>query len=193
MSKSPAYFDQHKLDWMNAEYIKKTPIDDITDRIMELINEGQTNIAKALQMINLPNLREFIKSITRIYQHNVFKLTDIMEKVYFYANVANETFDYSGFSEFPRADVLKVLTTFEDEIASQGSVLPSKIDYAKLIKMVGSETGITRRELYFPLNITFTGGSSAPEIDQILGLYSVSTVMDLTKRAISSLQSKQYS
>ncbi len=50
MSKSPAFFDQKKLDWINAQYIKKTDVNDLVDRIMVLIHEQETEIAKKLKL-----------------------------------------------------------------------------------------------------------------------------------------------
>ncbi|MBU5584826.1 hypothetical protein KQJ29_35470, partial [Enterococcus sp. S181_ASV_20] len=43
MSASPAYFDQKKLDWTNAEYIKKTSVDELTRRIMLLVDAAETD------------------------------------------------------------------------------------------------------------------------------------------------------
>ena len=61
MSKAPAYFDQKKLDWMNAQYIKSMSIDELTERTMELIKEGETEEAKRLQSIPEDQLTELLR------------------------------------------------------------------------------------------------------------------------------------
>ena len=56
-----------------------------------------------------------------------------------------------------------------------------------MIKAVGADTGVKGRALYFPLNVAFTGNSSAPEINEILRLYSISTIVDLLDKAIANV------
>lgn len=186
MSKSPAYFDQTKLDWTNAEYIKKLDLDDMTDRILELVSEGQSDEAKQVAALNLPDLREFTKQISKIYQTEVHKLIEIMDKIVFYANITKSDIDYSQLSDFDHDNVVKVLKTFKDKVSalSPDVVAP---DFKAIINEVQSETGIKGRDLYFPLNVAFTGNHSAPQIDQVLKLYSISTIKDLLDKAIAGV------
>lgn len=186
MSKSPAYFDQNKLDWTNAEYIKKLDLDDMTNRVLELVAEGQTDIAKRVQELNLPDLREFVFQICKIYQTEVHKLSEIMEKVVFYANITREQLDYEQLSIFDRQEVLQVLQSFKEHVLTPGEHVVT-VDFKALIKDVSKETGVKGRNLYFPLNVTFTGYHSAPEIDQILKLYSISTIVKLLDLAIENV------
>lgn len=188
MSKSPAFFDQHKLDWMNSQYIKNADVADLTDRIMDLIKEGESEIAKKLQDVNLPNLREFIKHVTKVYQREVYKLTDIMEKVYFFANVDSETFDYSQFDDFSPVVVRLILMQFRRELLDASE--KGDIDFDTIIRSVGNATGIKGRELYFPLNVTFTGNTNAPQVGSILKLYSISTIINLVDKALTGTEVK---
>lgn len=186
MSKSPAYFDQQKLDWINAEYIKKLSLDDMTDRILELVDEGQTDVAKQVQALNLPDLREFVYQVSKIYQTEVHMLTEVMDKVVFYANILQFDIDYSQLSEFDHDDVLNVLKSFEKHVKDLGADVADP-DFKGMIKAVGADTGVKGRALYFPLNVAFTGNSSAPEINEILRLYSISTIVDLLDKAIANV------
>ena len=43
--------------------------------------------------------------------------------------------------------------------------------YSQAIKEVGKDTGIKGRGLYFPLNLAFTGSTSAPQIYEIMDIY----------------------
>lgn len=195
MSKSPAYFNQDKLDWMNAEYIRKDTIDDLVDKITELINEGETEIAKKLQKLSLTNLREFIYQVTKIYQNESYKLTDIMKHVDFYANVCDQHMDLGKLDKLSKGDTLSVLNTLSDKIKKLKDSPDDEVDFKKMIDMVSAETGISGRKLYFPLNISFTGNQSAPQINEIMNLYSYSTILKLLNNSINYLQdsSVQYS
>ena len=64
---------------------------------------------------------------------------------------------------------------------------PTAADYSALIKQVGKDTGVKGRKLYFPLNITFTGKSSAPEINEIMAVYPADTNLTLLDKAMAAL------
>lgn len=54
-----------------------------------------------------------------------------------------------------------------------------------MIQTVSQETGVTGRNLYFPLNVAFTGDHSAPQIDEVLRLFANSTIIELLTKAIA--------
>lgn len=186
MSKSPAYFDQHKLDWTNAEYIKKLDLDDMTDRVLNLVDEGQTDIAKQVQGLQLPDLRGFTKQICKIYQSEVYQLSQIMQKIVWYSNILDEEIDYSQLNQFDRDETLAVLKSFRSHVQDLQEDVVVR-DFNQIIKDVSVDTGVKGRNLYFPLNVSFTGAQSAPQINEILQLYSTSTVIALLNKAISAL------
>lgn len=185
MSKSPAYFDQQKLDWTNAEYIKKLDLDDMTNRVLELVTEGQTDVAKQVEALKLPDLREFVYQICRIYQSEVHKLSEIMEKVVYYAQITKGHIDYTQLDIFDHNEVVKVLKSFEDHVKALKPDVAAP-DFKEMIQAVSRDTGVKGRNLYFPLNVAFTGSHSAPEIDQVLKLYSISTIIELLEMAIKN-------
>lgn len=188
MSKSPAFFDQKKLDWINAQYIKKTDVDDLVNRIMELIHEQETDIAKKLNSLGYSDdqMKEVILRTVHVHQHDVNKLTEIMEHAYFYATVLDHDMDYGGLKDFDHDDTLKVLEGLKDAVKDQ----PDDTDpqtYLNLIKQVGKDVDVKGRNLYFPLNITFYGHSSAPQINEIMAIYHPATIVKLLDKAIAAL------
>ncbi|GAF38009.1 glutamyl-tRNA synthetase [Lentilactobacillus farraginis DSM 18382 = JCM 14108] len=180
---------------MNAEYIRKDTIDDLVSKITELISEGETDIAKKLQKLSLTNLKEFIYQVTKIYQNESYKLTDIMKRVDFYANVCDHKMGLNQLDKLPKDDTLAVLNTLSDKIKKLRDSPDDEVDFRKMIDMVSAETGVSGRKLYFPLNISFTGNQSAPQINEIMNLYSYSTILKLLDNSIKYLQgsSVQYS
>lgn len=168
MSVSPAFFDQKKLDWINSEYIKKTDSDELLKRTMELVADGETDVAKAIQDITMDDKAKFMKDIISIYKTEVKTLLDFMKKFVFFGNIKNEEIDYSDFEEFDRESVKKLLAAFKDEVANN----EGDLDFNQIISKVGKDTGIKGRDLFMPLNIVFTGSKSAPQITDILGLFN---------------------
>lgn len=189
MSRSPAFFDQHKLDWMNASYIKQMSVEELTKRTLSLIDEGKTDAAVSLRDSNLPNLRGFLSSIIDIYHREASRLSDFMNLFLFYSNITEQKFDYSDFNDFEKDNLINVLKTFKEEVLSSCS--NSSLDFNKLIQVVGEKTGLKGKELYFPLNIAFGGKTSVPQIAKILTLYSISTIVSLADKALDQLAIKR--
>ncbi|KID41145.1 glutamyl-tRNA synthetase [Fructilactobacillus fructivorans] len=189
MSKSPAFFDQHKLDWINSQYIKSMSSSEIADRVVELVEEGQTPIAKKIQEDDIPNLHDYAEHVIDIYKHSVFKLTEIMEYVDFYYNILGQDIDYSKLNDFSHEDLEKLFNALEDKIHEASENGQNKgLDYGPIVNEVGKETGMKGKKLYFPLNVIFTGDTSAPQVAQIMGLFSPSVISALINKALRGIE-----
>ena len=187
MSKAPAYFDQKKLDWMNAQYIKSMSIDELTDRTMELIKEGETEEAKRLQSIPEEQLTELLKKTIKVHQRDVNKLLEVIQYAWSYYTVLDQSFNYDLLKDnedFANEDVLAVLKGLKAKLENGDYDL----DYSQAIKEVGKDTGIKGRGLYFPLNLAFTGSTSAPQIYEIMDIYSRDTDVELLDRMIKAFE-----
>ena len=185
MSKAPAYFDQKKLDWMNAQYIKQMDVDELADRTMELVKEGETEEAQRLQSIPEDELRELLKKTIRVHQRGVNKLLEVIENARSYYTVLDEHFNNDQIvdnEDFAKEDVLAVLNGLKDKLVNGDDDL----DYSQAIKEVGKETGVKGRNLYFTLNLAFTGSTSAPQIYEIMDIYSRKTDIELLVRMIAA-------
>lgn len=189
MSNSPAYFDQHKLDWMNAEYIKKMSIDELTDRIMTLVHENDSDEAKKLNDLDMDDeaMRKLLKKIIAIYQRDVYKLIDLMNYAWFYATILDQDLSYKDLENFDNQETLAVLNAVKDAMKSLGDN-PTPDEIIAMIKQVGKDVNVQGQKLYFPLNITFTGKSSAPQINEIMAIFPTDTTIKLLDRAIDSLK-----
>lgn len=181
MSVSPAFFDQKKLDWINAEYIKKTDNDELVKRIMELVNDGETESALAVQKLTVADLPGLLHKVVEIYKTEVKTLVDLMDKAVFFANAVATDIDYSDFSEFDADDTKKVLVSFKEQLQTDSS------DFKAMIKTVQTQTAVKGRGLFMPLNVVFTGSKSAPQITDILGVYSREDAIKLIDKAIAHL------
>ena len=188
MSNSPAYFDQHKLDWMNGEYIKKMSVDDLVDRIMTLVHENDSEEANKLNDLKMSDddLRALLKKVVHIHQRDVYKLIEIMDYAWFYATILDQDLSYDDFGDLDKDDTLAVLNGVKAALDGvSDDTTPDA--YNDLIKKVGKDAGVKGQKLYFPLNIAFTGKSSAPQINEIMAVYPVSTSVKLLDKAIAAL------
>ena len=72
---------------MNAQYIKSMSIDELTERTMELIKEGETEEAKRLQSIPEDQLTELLKKTIKVHQRDVNKLLEVIQYAWSYYTV----------------------------------------------------------------------------------------------------------
>ena len=183
MSASPAYFDQKKLDWTNAEYIKKTSVDELTRRIMLLVDAAETDVAEQLKAIDIENDLDFVKKVVDIYHTEAKTLMTFMEKILFIKNANQVTFTYTDLAEFDSESVKQILTTMSAELNKASE----PVDYSAIISTVQKETEQKGRKLYMPLNVVFTDSKSAPQITDILSVMPKATVQHLIDNALTYL------
>ena len=183
MSASPAYFDQKKLDWTNAEYIKKTSVDELTRRIMLLVDAAETDVAEQLKAIDIENDLDFVKKVVDIYHTEAKTLMTFMEKILFIKNANQVTFTYTDLAEFDSESVKQILTTMSAELNKASE----PVDYSAIISTVQKETEQKGRKLYMPLKVVFTDSKSAPQITDILSVMPKATVQHLIDNALTYL------
>lgn len=183
MSASPAYFDQKKLDWINAEYIKKTSIEDLTCRILLLVNAEETYTAKQLKKFEIENDSNFVKKVVNIYHTEAKSLMTFMEKILFIKTIEQASFTYSDLEDFDKDSVKQILNIMITELNEMKEI----VDYSEIIRTIQKATGQKGRNIYMPLNIVFTDRKSAPKITEILSVMPLETVKHLIYKALSFL------
>ena len=154
---------------------------------MELIKEGETEEAKRLQSIPEEQLTELLKKTIKVHQRDVNKLLEVIQYAWSYYTVLDQSFNYDLLKDnedFANEDVLAVLKGLKAKLENGDYDL----DYSQAIKEVGKDTGIKGRGLYFPLTLAFTGSTSAPQIYEIMDIYSRDTDVELLDRMIKAFE-----
>lgn len=184
MSASPAFFDQKKLDWINATYIKKFSVDELYKRIGYMIDAQESDEAKEIADKGIMNDDGFVKNIIKIYQNESTTLMDIMKNMMKYYDITNYDLSYSDFDNFDNETSKKILDSLKNELQSyDGDVHLSSDDVTAMLKKIQKELGCGAREFFMTLNITFTGSQSAPQISDIMSLIRVKDLIKLIDKA----------
>ena len=132
------------------------------------------------------DLKTLLVKVIKIHHRDATKLIDFIDRAWFYATILDQDLSYADFDQLEAADTKKVLEGIKAGIQAADHALDAE-EYGALIKQVGKDTGVRGRNLYFPLNITFTGKSSAPEINEIMAVYPSETTIALLDKAIAAL------
>ncbi len=180
VSRSPAIFDNAKLDWMNRSYIGKMPVEALAERALPFF-------AAAGLMPPEPGARErawFERVIDAVKSHadHLDKLPRETSIVYGF------TSDPPELDEAARATLAEpgalVLAREFARLAAERDVLTLEV-YKEIVGLVKKSTGRKGRDLFHPIRAALTGLGSGPELDRLIPIYEEGSRLQLPRRVMS--------
>ena len=156
LSKSPAAFDQKKMDWMSNEYIKNADLETIFEMAKPFLEEAGRLTDKAEKLVEL--YKPQMKSVDEIVP-----LTDLF---------------FSDFPELTAAErevmagetVPTVLEAFKAKLEAMSDDEFVVENIFPQIKAVQKETGIKGKNLFMPIRIAVSGEMHGPELPDTIYL-----------------------
>ena len=156
LSKSPAAFDQKKLDWMSNDYIKNADFDKVFALCKPFLEEAGRLTDKAEKLVELykPQMTaaEEIVPLTDLFFEDFPELTAAEKEV-----MAGETVP-----TVLKAFKAKLEAMSDDEFVVE-NIFPQ-------IKAVQKETGIKGKNLFMPIRIAVSGEMHGPELPETIFL-----------------------
>lgn len=164
LSKSPAAFDQKKLEWVNNHYIKAMDLDKLTELCLPyLIKAGK------VEENPTPEHKEWVKRVVSLYQPQMSYAAEITEISNLFFQDQLEL-DDAGKEVLAGEDVSTVLNAFKAQLEAMDTVEAAGVLAA--IKAVQKETGVKGKNLWMPIRVAVSGmvhGPELPETVEILG------------------------
>ncbi len=156
LSKSPAAFDQKKLDWMSNEYFKKADLETLVDLTKPFLEAAGRWIDKGTAMVAL-----YQPQLTAA--EDIVPLTDL-----FFA-------DFPSLSEEAAAvlageTVPVVLSAFRQKLADLSEEAFQVENISPLIKEVQKETGVKGKNLFMPIRVAVSGEMHGPDLPNTIFL-----------------------
>ena len=156
LSKSPAAFDQKKLDWMSNDYIKNADLETIFEMAKPFLEEAGRLTDKAEKLVELykPQMKSVdeIIPLTALFFSDFPELTEAEREV-----MAGETVP-----TVLEAFKTKLEAMTDDEFVTE-NIFPQ-------IKAVQKETGIKGKNLFMPIRIAVSGEMHGPELPDTIFL-----------------------
>ncbi len=156
LSKSPAAFDQKKLDWLDNDYIKHADLDKVFALATPFLSEVGRLDDKSKHLVAL--YQPQLKSIDEIVP-----LTDL-----FYSALPDLTDAAKEVLETETAPV--VIKAFKEKLENLADADYVKDNIFPLIKAVQKETGIKGKNLFMPIRIAVSGEMHGPELPDTIYL-----------------------
>ena len=155
-SKSGAIFDEEKLHWLNAIYIRNCDTEDLTKRLLSFMQQAgyQTNTLDA----------GWLRNVIDTIKNDLIKLTDIGGHIRLFFDEQYELTDAAK-QILDGVNARKVVQAFNEYLKSvQG--LPQDL-YVGAIKYAKEKTGAKGKELFMPIRAALTGVMHGPELDRV--------------------------
>ena len=167
VNKAAAIFNFEKLDWLNGQYMRSTPTEELFEHVKYFLNE------KGILAADLNDeLKEWYISLVDTFNSGS-SLTEIAEG-------AMMAFEFDPEKEFASEEAKEVLaeesaktvlTAFAEEL---GKLDPKdKLDAASFkaaTKAVQKSTGIKGKHLFHPVRLAVTAKTSGPELGKLVPL-----------------------
>ena len=181
LSKSPAAFDQKKLEWINNQYIKKADRDTLLDLALNNLQE-----ASLVDEHPTPEKMEWVRQLVNIYSVQMSYTKQIVDMAKIFFEEAKDLSD-EEIEEIKNDDGRGVIEEFKKQL----DLIPrfTSIQIMNAIQATRKATGIKGRKLFMPIRIATTRSMVGPGIGEameLLGKERVLEHIDLTLKQMSA-------
>ena len=180
LSKSPAFFDNNKLTWINNQYIKAQPLERIVNLALPFfVKEGVATQEE------VDNNRAWFEKLISLYQPQMSYGAEIVEltKQFFVEEIK---FDDEELEILKQDTTVAVFEDFLEKLEVAGDFTSESIK--TLIKTIQKDTGVKGKNLFMPIRIASTGSMHGPELNTSLELLGRDRVVARVKAALELIK-----
>ena len=180
LSKSPAFFDNNKLTWINNQYIKAQPLERIVNLALPFfVKEGVATQEE------VDNNRAWFEKLISLYQPQMSYGAEIVEltKQFFVEEIK---FDEEELEILKQDTTIAVFEDFLEKLEVAGDFTSENIK--TLIKTIQKDTGVKGKNLFMPIRIASTGSMHGPELNTSLELLGRDRVVARVKAALELIK-----
>lgn len=174
-SKSPAVFDAEKAEWMNGEYIKQMPGEDLARRVLPLLVEDELFEAdpSADRWAWLVAVCDLMKERTRLLTTFTTWARYFFTDEYEYEDRAKEKW-------LTREDTPAKLEVLAERLGALPEWTPEAIE--AVVRGAADEQSVKAAEMIHPLRAAVTGTTIGPSLFHLLELLPPATVVGRLQR-----------
>ncbi len=178
VGRSAAAMNPGKLDWLNAQYIKKIELEELVQRVRPFIEaKGYSNIDPPVLRKALLSLRERVKTLV--------EMADVSE-FYFCEEI---TYDEKAAAKFLNQETLPMLREAITPLLNE-SVLEKERVHG-LIQQLAETRGEALVKIAQPIRVALTGRTVSPPIDEVMDVLGKERVIQRLRKAIQYIESRQ--
>ena len=155
INKSASAYNEEKLLWLNAHYIK---------------NISNDRLAKELEFfdcyIDGHDKKEMLLDLSKDRAQTLVDLKNAIEKI----TTAPTEYDQKGSKKFVKENTIKILESYIQLLEKNKESLHLACDYELITKPFIEEFELKFPQLFQPIRIALTGGTQAPSVYDIMAI-----------------------
>ena len=177
VGRSAAAMNPGKLDWLNAQYIKKIELDELVQRFRPFIEaKGYSNLDSHLLKKAVLSFRERVKTLVEMAEVSEF---------YFCGEIA---YDEKAALKFLNQEVMPMFHQVITSLSKESSL--EKENVHRLIQQLAEARGETLVKIAQPIRVALTGKTVSPPIDEVMEVLGKTEVIKRLDRAINYIKTK---
>ncbi len=170
LSKSPAAFDNKKLEWINNQYVKQLELPKVTEMALPFLQK-----AGLVEEAPAPEKLAWVQELVGLYQPQMSYIGEIVALSDLFFN-DTLTLDDDAKAVMAGETVPTVLAAFEEKISGLAEF--TEPDIKALIKSIQKETGIKGKNLFMPIRVAVSGQMHGPELAETIKLLGQEKVLN---------------
>jgi glutamyl-tRNA synthetase len=175
VGKSAAAINPGKLDWLNAQYIKKIELDELVQRVRPFIEaKGYSNIHPDLLRKAVLSFRERVKTLV--------EMADLSE-FYFCKEIA---YDEKAAEKFLNQETVPMLNQVITSLSKESTF--EKENVHRTIQQLSEMHGEPLVKIAQPIRVALTGKTISPPIDEVMEVLGKEEVIRRLERAIEYIE-----
>lgn len=177
VNKAGAVFDLEKLNWLNAEHLRKKSNEDILIMLKESI--GQSVYKSGLYS------DEYLSNVITAMKERVSFVNEFLSKSPYFFEAPKE-YEQSAKEKNWKPETPEQLIKFRDAILNIDK--PSKEDYEQVLVKTAEELSIGKGKLIHPLRLALSGQSTGPGMFDLLFILGRDEVVNRINTALNRIK-----
>ena len=173
IGKSGSVFDREKLNWMNQQYLKNLPFDDLFGQLIPYIQETPYAGQEEAQL----------KNVCRIVQSRLVTLADIKTKLSLFFEDKPVLTDSQLIKVLQEESSQIVLEAFRQQVEESEEI--TEESFLTMMKTVQTSTGIKGKKLWMPMRYAITLEEHGPELPLVAAVFGKQKCLRMIEQALN--------
>jgi len=178
ISHSNAVFDRTKLEWMNAEYIRALPVEQLTERLLPIVRAAGYDVDAGKMQRITPLIRERIKLLRDVLTAADFFFVDELPAYDTNLLIPQKGDLAMAKKALERAREVLAHTEFNHQALDQA------------LRSAAKEMGLKPGQMFQPIRVAVTGRTASPPLFETLEVLGRETAVKRMEQAIHRMEQR---
>ncbi len=179
-NKTAATFDMNKLLWLNSQYIKSCPIEELAELVKPFLKERN--------LISGNNFDgKYLEDVLQLFKERASTLAELSDATAFFF-VRDITMDPAAAEKFFAQDMSAAFGALRSRFAQSPDFSPSRIE--EDFRRTAAEMGLSTKQLIHPLRVALSGKTVGPGMFEMIATLGRDRTLERIERAIQLYKNK---